>query len=68
MLYPLLKLLLKSPGKGCQSAVYCALSDDLTGVTGKHVMNSKVTEIPLPKSLDILAANKLCAISQSLIA
>lgn len=59
--------MLKSPAQGCQSAVYCAISDDMIGVTGKHVVNQKVSEIPLPISLDEAAAKKLDEISRSLI-
>ncbi len=64
--YPMLMLLLKSPAKGCQSAVYCATSQDLLGVTGKHIVNSKIRNNPLPKSLDRKAARKLNDISKDL--
>lgn len=60
-------ILLKSPARGCQSAVYCASSQDLIGVSGKHIVNSKVKDNPLPKSLDRKAAEKLCDISRNLV-
>lgn len=66
MFYPLLMMFLKSPERGCESAVYCATSEDLIGVNGKHIVDSKVVEIPLPRSLDNEAANRLVNISKSL--
>ena len=59
-------MLLKSPAQGCQSAVYSACSNDLQHISGKHIVNSKLQEIPLPQILDIEAGEKLNNISTSL--
>lgn len=64
--YPLLMALLQPPAKGCQSAVYGATSQDLVGVSGKHIVNCKLQDIPLPLALDMGAAETLHDISTSL--
>lgn len=64
--YPVLMALLQSPAKGCRSAVYAASSQDLVRVSGKHIVNCKLQDIPLPLAMDMGAAETLHDISTSL--
>ncbi len=62
IVYPLARLLIKSPWQGCQTVMYCSCAKELDGVSGKYYGNCKEepwTEI----SLNDDAAKKLWDIS-----
>ena len=47
LLYPIAWLLVKSPWEACQTVVYCAVAEELEGVTGKYYGDCK--EEPWPE-------------------
>ena len=51
LLYPIIILLAKTPWRGAQTAIYCAVTEELKGVSGYHFVNSKQKPIPLPPKL-----------------
>lgn len=63
---PLILLILKTPQQGAQTSIYCAIADELEGVTGKYFGDCKRKEV-LPKAKDDDAANKLWDISCKLV-
>lgn len=66
-LAPLGYLLIKSPSSGCQTVVYCAVSEDLEGKSGGYYGNCK-EEPWTESSKDENAAKKLWELSESLTA
>lgn len=64
--YPLLCLVLKTPKQGAQTSVYCAVSEDLEGVSGMHFSDSKVKAHPLSRLLDDVAGERLWEMSEKM--
>jgi retinol dehydrogenase-13 len=64
--YPLFYLLLRSPSQGAETAVFCAVSEKVKGVSGRHFRDGRETPLSLPASLDSAAAQRLWDISSSL--
>ena len=65
VLWPLLWLLTKSPHEGCQTVVYCAVSEELQGASGRYYGNC-TQEAWSQLSLDDSTATNLWNVSQSL--
>ena len=55
----------KSPKQGAQTSIYCAVSPDLNGVSGKYFSDCKEKEL-LPHALNDEDAKKLWNISEEL--
>lgn len=66
LLYPLLVLILKSPRQGAQTSIYCAVAEELEGVSGRHFHDCQDANLILPPSLDRAAAEKLWDISMKM--
>jgi NAD(P)-dependent dehydrogenase (short-subunit alcohol dehydrogenase family) len=66
LLYPLMCLFLRSPSQGAETAVFCAVSEEVEGVSGRHFRDCRETPLSLPASLDSAAAQRLWDISSSL--
>ena len=67
MLYPIILLLAKTPWRGAQTAIFCAVSEELEGVSGYHFVNCKQKAIPLPMKLQTdEAAKRLWEISEDM--
>ena len=65
VVYPLAKMLLKTPWQGCQTVMYCACAEELEGVRGRYYGNCQ--EKPWTQiSLDGEAAKKMWDISLNL--
>jgi len=65
ILWPLAWLLVRSPYEGCQTVLYCAVSEELQDVSGRFYANC--TEEPWSKvSLDDTVALKLWNVSEVL--
>ena len=62
-IYPFALLLLKSPKQGAQTIIHCAVAEELQNVSGKHFVDCKMRDPPLPPSLDKKATEKLWKIS-----
>lgn len=63
LIYPFALLLLKSPWQGAQTIIHCAVAEELQKVSGKHFVDCKMKDPPLPPSLDKEASEKLWKIS-----
>ena len=59
-------LLLKSPWQGAQTSIYCAVAEDLKGITGQHYVDCKAREPFIPLSLDASATQRLIQISNEM--
>ena len=62
-IYPFALLLLKSPKQGAQTIIHCAVAEELQNVSGKHFVDCKMRDPPLPPYLDKEATEKLWKIS-----
>lgn len=66
LLYPLLALILKTPRQGAQTSIYCAVAEELEGVTGRHFHDCRDANLVLPPSLDKAAAERLWDVSMKM--
>lgn len=66
LFYPLMVLFLKSPWQGAQTSIYCAVAEELEGVTGRHYVDCRPREPLIPISLDASATRRLIEISNEM--
>jgi retinol dehydrogenase-13 len=64
--YPFFYLFLRTPNQGAQTTIYCAVSAEVEGVSGRHFRDCRETAITLPRSLDSAAAQRLWDISSNM--
>ena len=67
LLMPVVLLILKTPWRGAQTTIYCAVDKELEGVSGLYFSDCKKKR-PARQALDELAAEKLWALSVKLTA
>ena len=66
LLFPLIYLFLRTPSQGATTAVFCAVSEEVEGVSGRHFRDCRETPVSLPASLDSQAAQRLWDISSNM--
>ncbi|XP_065887759.1 retinol dehydrogenase 13-like [Dysidea avara] len=62
ILMPVVLLMVKTPWQGAQTNIYCAVAEELEGVSGRYFADCKEKE-PSPAALDELAAEQLWSLS-----
>ena len=63
ILYPLLRITWKSPSQGAQTSIYCAVAEELEGISGKYHEDCAETKL-IPRGEDDAVAKKLWEISE----
>ena len=58
-----LRLFLKTPWQGAQTTIYCAVSEEMEGVTGKYLSDCKITQPKNPQAADDQLAERLWEVS-----
>ena len=56
----------KTPLQGAQTTIYCAVSEEMEGVSGKFVVDCKIKK-PNPQALDDEIAERLWKVSAELV-
>ena len=64
-IYPLMMVVLKTPKEGAQTSIYCAVSEEVDGVSGKYFSDCKEKAL-MPHALADDDANKLWQLSEDL--
>ena len=54
---------LKTPWQGAQTTIYCAVSEEMEGVTGKYLSDCKITQPKIPQATDDQLAERLWEVS-----
>ena len=62
----LLRTRVKTPLQGAQTTIYCAVSEEMEGVTGKYLDNCKIKKLEHPQATDDNLAEKLWEVSAKL--
>ncbi|XP_036264512.1 dehydrogenase/reductase SDR family member 13 [Pipistrellus kuhlii] len=65
LLHPLAWLVLRTPGGGAQTPLYCALQEGIEPLSGRYFANCRVEEVP-PAARDDRAAHRLWEASKRL--
>lgn len=58
--------LLKTPWEGAQTTIYCAVSEEMEGVTGKYLADCRIKKTNNPQATDDQVAEKLWEASAKL--
>ena len=66
MTYLLCNLAGKTPLQGAQATIYCAVSEEMEGVTGKFVVDCKIKK-PNPEALDDEVCERLWKVSTEFV-
>ena len=59
-------IFLKSLKQGAQTTIYCAVSEEMEGVTGQYLADCKITKTEHPQATDDELAEKLWEVSAKL--
>ena len=59
-------LFVKTPKQGAQTTIYCAVSEEMEGVTGQYLADCKITKTENPQATDDELAEKLWEASAKL--
>ena len=57
---------MKTTLQGAQTTIYCAVSEEMEGVTGKYLDNCKITKTLNPQAEDDQLAERLWKVSERL--
>ena len=60
------RILFKTPLQGAQTSIYCAVSEEMEGVTGQYMADCKVMKTRNPQATDDQLAEKLWEASAKL--
>lgn len=60
-------LFLKTPWQGAQTTIYCAVSEDLDGVSGQYLGDCKIERLKTPAATDDVMAERLWHLSCSMV-
>ena len=66
MLFKLFAIFAKTPKQGAQTTIYCAVSEEMEGVTGQYLADCKITKTENPQATDDKLAEKLWEVSTKL--
>ena len=66
MLVKLLVIFVKTPKEGAQTTIYCAVSEEMEGVTGQYLADCRITKTENPQATDDNLAEKLWEVSAKL--
>ena len=58
-----LRVFLKMPWEGAQTTIYCAVSEEMEGVTGQFLADCKIVKTNNPQAVDDQLAKKLWEVS-----
>ena len=57
----------KTVEQGAQTTIYCAVSEEMEGVTGQYLESCRVTRLRNPQATDDEAADKLWEMSKEMV-
>ena len=58
--------LIKTPLQGAQTTIYCAVSEEMEGVTGKYLADCRIKKTNNPQATDDQIAERLWEVSTKL--
>ena len=67
LVYPILLLIFKTPWQGAQTTIYCAVSEELNGVSGQYLADCKIQQMKTAAATDDNMAEKLWQLSYKMV-
>ena len=65
-MFVLFNFMLKTPLEGAQTTIYCAVSEEMEGVTGQYLADCRIKKTNNPQATDDQVAEKLWEASAKL--
>ena len=65
--YPILLLVFKTPWQGAQTTIYCAVSEELEGVSGQYLVDCKIQQPKTAAATDDNMAERLWQLSCKMV-
>ena len=62
----LMSFFFKTPWEGAQTTIYCAVSEEMEGVTGQYLADCQIKKTNNPQAMDDQVAEKLWEVSVKL--
>lgn len=63
---PLISLFIKTPWQGGQTTIYCAVSEEMEGVSGQYLSDCKIKKLRNPQATDDSIAERLWKVSMEM--
>ena len=57
----------KNPWQGAQTSIYCAVSEEMEGVSGKYLADCKIQKLTTAAATDEAAADRLWTVSAQMV-
>ena len=64
---PIISLILKTPNEGAQTPIYCAVSEDMEGISGQFLSDCKIQKLVNPQETDGDIAERLWEVSVQMV-
>ena len=60
-------MILKTPKEGAQTTIYCAVSEDMEGISGQYLSDCKIQKLVNPQATDEDIAERLWEVSSQMV-
>ena len=67
LLEPVKYLFLKTAWQGAQTTIYCAVSEEMEGVSGQYLSDCKIKKLSGPQATDDSIAERLWEVSMQMV-
>ena len=67
LFYPIVYLTWKTPAQGAQTSIYCAVSEEMEGVSGQYLADCKVQRLKTADARDEQAPERLWELSAQMV-
>ena len=64
---PIFLLTFKTPMQGAQTSIYCAVSEEMEGVSGKYLADCKIQKLTTEEATDDEIAERLWQVSAQMV-
>ena len=58
---------MKTPRQGAQTTIYCAVSEEMEGVSGQYLSDCKIKKLTNPQATDDSIAERLWEVSMQMV-
>ena len=67
VLMPIAYITFKTPWQGAQTTIYCAVSEEMEGVSGQYLADCKIKKLTNPQATDDTVGEKLWEVSSQMV-
>ena len=67
IMWPVIYLFTKTPWQGAQTTIYCAVSEEMEGVSGQYLSDCKIKKLANSQATDDSIAERLWEVSMQMV-